>query len=85
MAAPLLDGDVFAELALVPDWLQPFDGVLGGLALVLVDLCPALQVTPGDSSRVSQPSDAHRDYRVRGRCATVSHHHCREAVPKDPA
>ena len=50
VAASLRDGDVFAELALVPEWLQSFDGVLGGLALVLVDPCPAFQVTYGCDS-----------------------------------
>mgnify|MGYP001746778810 FL=1 len=84
MAASLRDGHIFVELALVPEWLQSFDGVLGGLAVVLVDLGPALQVACRDGSRTSQPSDAQRGYCVRSRSAAVSHHHCC-TVPNDNA
>lgn len=53
VSASLCDGDVFAEFALVPEWLQSFDGDLDGLTLVLVDLCSALQVARGDNSQTN--------------------------------
>ena len=46
MASALVDGNgVFAAVCLIPDWSQPFDGVLSGLALSLVDLGVDLPAT----------------------------------------
>ena len=84
MAASLRDGHIFVALALVPERLQSFDGGLDGLAIVLVDLGPALQVACRDGSRTSQPGNTHRRYCVRGRSAAVSHRHCC-TVPNDTA
>ena len=65
MAPALVDGDgVFAAVCLIPDWSQPFDGVLSRLALSLVDLGVDLPATTqaGSVVRRAQPVFNEVDY-----------------------